>query len=68
MTTEEKLKSIKAINKEIDAIDFNLKQIDKGDFFQIAVDMDNHSLREMLAEYWRNKKNNLFQQAEALMK
>jgi hypothetical protein len=68
MTTIEKLEAIKSINKEIDELDTKLKNIDKGDYFEIAVEMDDYSLRELLAEHWRTKKESLFTNAEILMK
>jgi DNA-directed RNA polymerase subunit L len=68
MTTKEKLEAIKEINERIEGLDGNMYSIEKGDYFSLDVEMEDHSLREVLAEYFRAKRETLFLEAEKLMK
>lgn len=68
MTTEQKLAAIKEINQEVDSLDLFLKNLDKGDFFQVNVEINDEPLRKTLGEYWRVRKKVLLKKAEELMK
>jgi hypothetical protein len=68
MTTEEKLGAIKEINQEVESLDLFLKNLDKGDFFQVNVEINDEPLRETLGDYWRARKALLLREAEELMK